>query len=353
MTIPIEAVSQAFKQCIDIAKHSSPLYEALSSHIVDDSEILEIASAGKQEQFPPMMLFGAVRYLLLGDARGHELENFHLDLAESSNQIRPPQEAYPHFREFCLEYKEAIQEILTTRMIQTNEVRRCGIMLPAFSAVAELSGQALNLIEIGASAGLNLNWDHYRYHYTGGLESYVGKSDSPLTIETEMKGDYLPPIPEQVPVILSRKGIDLNPLNPADESVIRWLHALIWPEHIERWQRLERALTIVQEYPPELIAGDALDLLPGVLQDVESNGALCVFHSTTIYQFSAEMTRKLDDILITHSHQRDIYRVWFEWEQEYASAVLRLLTYKQGVVVNTMLAKADSHGKWMMWQTQG
>lgn len=352
MTIPIKTVSEAFKQCIDIAKNSSPLYEALASHIVDDTEILEIASVGREEQFPPMMLFGAVRYLLLEDAMGDELRNFYLDLANSGNLTTSPQDAYPHFRKFCLKHKDRIQDILTTRMIQTNEVRRCAVMLPAFSAVAELTGQALSLIEIGASAGLNLNWDYYRYHYTGKVDSTVGQSDSTLIIEAEIKGENIPPIPEKIPLVLSRKGIDLNPLNPADENVARWLHALIWPEHIERWQHLEQALSIVQENPPELIAGDALVRLPEILVDADDDGALCVFHSTTIYQFSEGMKQKLDDILIAHSEQHDIYRVWFEWEHEQGAAILRLISYKQGAVTNTMLAKADPHGKWMMWQAQ-
>lgn len=352
MANSLDAVSDAFKLSIESMRNSSPLYEALATRIVDDPEMLDIASVGREEQFPPLIFFGAVRYLLLGEMKGHELEKFYPDLCESLDQARSPQDtdAYPIFRQFCLDYKDPIQHIITTRLIQTNEVRRCSVMVPAFGIVAELIRQPLVLIEIGSSAGINLNWDRYHYHYTGGVDLYCGQPDSVLTLGTEIQGEYVPPIPAQLPTVTDRIGIDLNPLDPADEKVRRWLHALIWPEHIERWQNLAHALDIIQEHRPEVIAGNALDVLPNVLHQVTREGALCIFHSMVIYQFSAEMAQQLDDILIEHSHQRDIYRVWFEWEPDLGASVLRLFAYKHSAKESNMLATADPHGRWIQWQ---
>lgn len=46
---------------------------------------------------------------------------------------------------------------------QTNEVRRSGALLPGFLTLAQMYGKPLVLSEVGASAGLNLQWDRYRY----------------------------------------------------------------------------------------------------------------------------------------------------------------------------------------------
>ncbi|MGZ2474850.1 hypothetical protein ACVI1N_003141 [Sinorhizobium medicae] len=50
---------------------------------------------------------------------------------------------------------------------QTNEVRRSAALLPGFLTVAQLFGKPLLLSEVGASAGLNLHWDRYRYALAG------------------------------------------------------------------------------------------------------------------------------------------------------------------------------------------
>lgn len=46
---------------------------------------------------------------------------------------RPPQEAYPHFRTFCLEHAEAIRQLVTTQRAQTNEVQRCQPQLELYT----------------------------------------------------------------------------------------------------------------------------------------------------------------------------------------------------------------------------
>lgn len=56
-------------------------------------------------------------------------------------------------------------ERLRTRSTQTNEVRRCATLLPALGGLAA-EGYRLGLVEVGASADLNLLLDHYGYCYT-------------------------------------------------------------------------------------------------------------------------------------------------------------------------------------------
>jgi hypothetical protein len=45
--------------------------------------------------------------------------------------------------------------------VQQNEVRRCTLLLPAFALAAGTVRSPLALVEVGASAGLNLLFDRY------------------------------------------------------------------------------------------------------------------------------------------------------------------------------------------------
>ena len=62
-----------------------------------------------------------------------------------------------------------------TRSTQTNEVGRCAALLPALTQLAvdapgapHGGGRPLGLVEVGASAGLNLLVDRYGYEYEPG-----------------------------------------------------------------------------------------------------------------------------------------------------------------------------------------
>ena len=78
----------------------------------------------------------------------------------------------PDFRSFCLQQVEHIRELIAFRLVQTNEVSRCAGLAPVLVAASkELSGRPLYLVDIGASAGLNLFWDCYGYKYGDRIEA--------------------------------------------------------------------------------------------------------------------------------------------------------------------------------------
>ena len=60
-------------------------------------------------------------------------------------------------------FLEAVPRALLPACVQTNEVGRSHALLPAFLEVARQAGLPLRLLEIGASAGLNLRWDHFPF----------------------------------------------------------------------------------------------------------------------------------------------------------------------------------------------
>ncbi|HLJ81455.1 MAG TPA: DUF2332 domain-containing protein, partial [Ktedonobacterales bacterium] len=230
--------------------------------------------------------------------------------------------------------------------VQTNEVRRCASLLPAFGIVAwEAGDKPLALVEMGASAGLNLLWDRYGYDY--GDRRY-GVVDSSVQLACEPRGALRPPIPDPLPRVASRVGIDLSPVDLGDDDAVLWLRALIWPEHQERAALLDRAVEAARRDSPPLLAGDALDLLPRTLADLPANATRCVYHSLVVNQFSSEARQRLADIFAESAKERDLSVVSIEYRDP-LHLQLGLDVYHHGTKAARVLANCHSHGEWIEW----
>ena len=325
-------------------RNSSPLYERLSLGIAADPAILAIASHARESQPVPNLFLGAAHLLLLKGAQ-HIVSTFYPSVSEAS---APDENAYPYFREFCLQHSHEIIELISTRLVQTNAVRRCACLLPAFSIVAERThGLPLSLVEIGASAGLNLLWDSYGYDYGEGR--HYGNVSSTVQLACNPRGRTLPSILEPFPDIGLKVGIDLNPIDLSDPDAVLWLRALIWPEHRERVEILKGAIEIARRDPPTMLAGDALDLLPEVLDSAPGDSALCVFHTHTVNQFSAEGKERLSAIIDEYGSKRDLYLISIEGQSNIEGVLVELVAYEKGRRTRTALAHSDPHGRWIAW----
>ena len=97
--------------------------------------------------------------------------------------------------------------VMLARRTQTNEAARCATLLPALARLPP----PLALIEVGASAGLTLLIDRYSYDYAG--RRIAGQDPLAPTLRCEPRGRV--PLPERVPEITWRAGLDLNPLDVA------------------------------------------------------------------------------------------------------------------------------------------
>lgn len=325
---------------------ASPLYARLCAGIAADRALLAIAARAWPRRPVPNLFFAAVHYLLLGGTQ-HPLARFYPSITAAASS---PEDVYPAFRAFCLEQRDAIEQLITTRLVQTNEVRRCACLLPGFGIVAREAGdRPLALVEMGASAGLNLLWDRYGYDY-GGL--HCGVPDSPVQLSCEPRGALRPPIPDPLPRVAYRIGIDLHPVDLWDDDAVLWLRALIWPEHLERAAVLERAAEVARRDPPPLLAGDALDRLPRTLANLPENAVPCVYHSLVVNQFSPEARQRLTNIFADSAKERDLYVVSIEYHKTsspWEEIRLYLDMYRDGAHQMRLLANCHWHGEWIEW----
>jgi hypothetical protein len=336
-------LAQRFERFARRECYASPLYERLSLGIAHDPETLAIASQAKPGQPVPNLFLAAVHFLLLMGV-SHPLATFYPSLPSGGFASADP---YPSFRAFCLEHQESILELISTRLVQTNEVRRCGCLLPAFTQVAQhAEGRPLALVEIGASAGLNLLWDRYGYDY--GTGRGIGDVCSPVQIACRLHGDQRPMLPDTLPPVGMSVGLDLNPIDVCDADAALWLRALIWPDEAGRAELLQQASQVAQQDPPRLLAGDALDLLPEVLGTIPADQTLCVFHTHTMNQFPPEARSRLSALLAEHAAGQDLYRISIEWFGR-GYPCLELASWEGGMRAERLLAHCDAHGEWLEW----
>jgi hypothetical protein len=321
----------------------STLYERLALGIADDPELLAIAARARPDQPPPNLLLAAVHLLLLKGAH-HPLAAYYPSISPSAD---PYADAFPAFRDFCLQQREPLIALLDTRIVQTNEVRRSACLLPAFGKVARRFGRPLALVELGASAGLNLLFDRYQFDYGDGRQ--YGDVASPVLIVCASHGHRVPPLPRQLPKVAWRVGLDLHPVDLRDPEEALWLRALVWPDHRIRAAVLERAIEVARNDPPRLLPGDALELLPEVLAEAPPDAALCVFHTHTLNQLDESARARLTAILEDHATHRDLGRVSIERLGTPEPPRLELVTYASGQRTEQHLANCDPHGGWIDW----
>ena len=204
---------------------------------------------------------------------------------------------YPEFAAWLREHWSDVVATCITHATQTNEPGRCAVLLPALAALAG----PLALIEVGASAGLCLHPDRYsyRYRFTDGGEWMLHPADRahPVVLDCDVTGPA--PLPERMPEIVWRAGIDLHPLDVHSDADVAWLDALIWPEHDDRRSRLRAAVAVARQEPVEIVCGDLNDQIESLVARAPDGATVVVFHTAVLAylnepdrnRFAAQMTR--------------------------------------------------------------
>ena len=182
------------------------------------------------------------------------------------------------------EYEDWLGTFVREQPVQTNEVQRCWALLPIFLTVARVARRPLDLVELGTSAGLNLLWDRYRYRYEAGS---WGDPSAPLRLEGQERSAVPRELLETEVDVRRRLGIDLRPVDVTTDDGVRLLDTFVRDEGYRA--RLRSAFEILRQEPPELVRGDYLDLLPGILRSRSDDALTVVFQTiSTVYLTDAQ-----------------------------------------------------------------
>ncbi|MBK5488294.1 DUF2332 domain-containing protein [Bacillus sp. TH17] len=337
-----EQVANLFRNfSVNECKGSSDLYEYLSIKISEDEEVLTLASYAQPGQPVPNLLLGAVHYLLL-KGKEHSLKNYYQSLVENADINF--ENAFYQFKDFCHVYPEEIISLLQTKLVQTNEVRRCAYLYPSFCYIFNKVNKPLALIEIGTSAGLQLFWDQYRYSY--GTEEMYGNRQSNVHLQSEIKGEKKPSFLKQSPPVMERIGLDLHVNNLNDEEDYLWLRALIWPEHKERLELFDQAATLVKEKSVQLIEGDGVALLPAIANQIREDAVICIFHTHVANQIPENVKHTLEKQIKEIGAKRDVFHLYNNmWDRD-----LHIDYYINGNEYCETVGETEGHGGWFSWK---
>jgi hypothetical protein len=239
------------------AHGQSAVYEEWALGVAADRELIDIIDELPLQKRQPNLIFACAR--LLGAPVG----------------------PFAGFRDWLLANWPAVAAEAGHRSTQTNEARRCATLLPALTMIPG----PLALLEVGASAGLCLYPDRYSYSYDGGEP--VHPSDGPSTVLLECATNGRVPVPGELPTIVWRAGIDLEPLDVDDADDMLWLETLIWPEQHERRERLRSAIAIARQEPPRLVRGDAIAALAALAAQAPADATLVIVASAVLVYLPA------------------------------------------------------------------
>jgi hypothetical protein len=277
----------------------------------------------------PLRLLGGVHYLsLAGEAPGAF-------------------ESWPRFSAVLDEHREFLRRFVAERQVQTNEVQRSWVLLPCFLEIARKTGaETLDLIELGPSAGLNLVWDRYRYRYRAGA---WGAPDAAL----ELIGDERGPVPASLlrvaPRVRNRTGIDTNPLDVSMDEDARLLMSFVWADQGERLRRLDQAVTALRGDPPQLVRGDFVELLPGMLANRSSGGLTVVFQTGTLGYPTSEQRSRLYAGLEAAGVAEPLAFVSTGGPRQEGATHWGVTLQIWPGGERELVAEADYHGAWLDW----
>jgi hypothetical protein len=298
------------------AQGRSPRYEALAIAVAGDEPILAFLASLPSGKRQPNLLFAAARYLLGAPA---DIGSLRMLVAERRTELAG---------------------LIRARRTQTNEPARCAALLPALAQLP----QPLALLEVGASAGLTLLVDRYSYDY-GGHRIAGTDPDAPV-LACQPRGPL--PLPDRVPVVTWRAGLDLNPLNVTDADDVRWLECLLWPGEYGRAERLAQAVATARRDPPPLRRGDLLTDVTALAREAPADATLVVYHSAVLAYVAEPLRQQFADTV------RALGAVWLSNE---GTGVLPgvhvpphdgapFLLVRDGMVPT---AFTDPHGTWLQW----
>jgi hypothetical protein len=224
--------------------------------------------------------------------------------------------------------------------VQTNEVQRSWALLPGFLSLTD--GRPLDLLELGPSAGLNLMWDRYRYRYaTGGWGAGT----------LELAGDDRSSPPAELlahgVTVARRRGIDLNPVDVTTDHGARLLQAFIWADQAPRLERLRSAIEVVRQDPPELLRGDYVESLPGLLADRREGTQLVVFQTASTMYLDPGATGRLRGALHTAGRDEPLVYLTAGQAPDDDGFALEVERYPDGR--SKRLGVFDFHGEWLDW----
>jgi hypothetical protein len=266
---------------------ASPLYRSVALALSESDATLRAIEAAPARQRNPSVILAAVHDLALAGrapalAAAYAAANADADAAAGA--------AVGAAIDTLLRMTDAVADIAVRRTVRSDETGRYAVLYPAIAEAARRAGaKAVGLIDVGCSAGLNLNVDRVGITYSKGPS--LGDPSSPVQVRSRIAHGR--PVPARAtPEVVARIGVDLDPIDVADAHAARWLRACLPPDQPDRIARLDAEMALAATAPPLLLSGDAAESLPEAIARVPANALPVVTTTWAVSRFSLETRRR-------------------------------------------------------------
>lgn len=232
--------------------------------------------------------------------------------------------------------------------LQTNEVGRSAALIGGYADVAARTGLPLRVLEAGASAGLNLRWDHFAYDLG---RRVAGDPASTVRFPADVWVGKPPDLPSEI-LVVSRRGCDRNPLDPTDPDDRLRLRSALWPDQPHRAAVMDAALTIAARVPVAVDRSGAAAWVDAQLAAPAPGRATVVVHSIVLqYLDPAERMTFLDTVAAAGARATaEAPLAWLRMEPAGAHAEVRCTTWTGGEPHDELLARSGFHGRPVRWR---
>jgi hypothetical protein len=342
VTDPAEVVTTRLRGQAGYCDTTSPFYAVLLRQMADDVDargptwdLLRDTADDPAGFVPQLRLLGAVHALALrGDAP--ELAARYPSCGGDGDAAA----AWPALRAALADRHDELVPWLA-RPPQTNEVGRAAALIVGLLTATAATPRPVRLLEIGASAGLNLRLDRFWYEADG---RGVGDAASPVRFVDCWEGGR-PPLDAPLHVE-SRLGCDRNPIDSTSEEGRTALLAYTWPDMHDRLALLRAALDVAAHAPAVVEQADFGTWLPDQLAEPAPGRLTVVQHSIVLQYCDAETIRGLRDTLHDAGARAtaDAPLAWLRLEPRSMKSIepqLRLTTWPGGA--ERVLATAPFH----------
>ena len=260
------------------AAGTSPLYERIAVALSESDEALRAIEAAPARQRHPALILAALHDLALA-GRAPALAAAYAGADGDA--------AAGAAIDTLVRMTDSVVDIaVRRRKPRTNESGHGALLYPAIAEAARRAeANAVGLIDVGRSAGLNLNVDRVGISYSNGQS--LGDPSSPVQLSCSIVGDR--PVPTRaMPEVVARIGVDDDPVDVTDTDDARWLRACLAPDQLEQLARLEAELVLAATGSPLLLRGNAVDVLPEAFARVPVDALPVVITTWALSRFPLE-----------------------------------------------------------------
>ena len=354
-------LAQLFTEAAQSCKGSSPLTESLLLNAAADlcaggvtARVMAGYECDRKGTMPGLRFAGALHRLVL-EGRAPGLAKHYPSVGGSPHLATLWDAVLPVLHE----HADGLRARIGATVVQTNEPGRSaplfGGLQVAANAAAVAAGRdepfPVRLLEIGASAGLNLHPDRIAYRIGDG--AVVGDPDSPFVLDPEWTGR--PSVDLTRPLrIVEREGCDLHPIDVSTEDGRLALSSFVWADQLHRWERLQAALELAAADPAPVRQATGPDWLADRLASPVPDALTVVWHSV-VWQYVSPADRAegraiLADAVARATPEAPLALLVYEPRRTHTGYEFHLLLKLWPAGVSLRLGSGRGHGIPFSWE---